>query len=170
MGLLRIFQKRSRLREIGVDITWRESINQVFRIVNFDNNGTKVNSDGSVKAKSQFKPYGYLTVTNPNTPDMLLPIVHKDDYVLIEDIFRSPQYKGLLEISEILVVYRPKVITVSGEAGFDRCLHYVITPRGTIDAYFQKYGDKPSEEVIERLFVKFSWEMIRVEINRNVEI
>jgi hypothetical protein len=168
MGIFNLFKAKTNSKEIGKIISWYDSINMIFRIINFDDNGTKIDLNGIVKAKSLFKPYGYLAVTNPNSSEVYqLPIIHKDDYLLIEQFFTDPKFKKTVDENEILVVYRPKNIHASGLAGFDRCLHYVITPRGTIESFYDKYGLFPDEKIIEKLFVKFSWGMIQVEINKN---
>ena len=168
MGIFNLFKSKSKSNEIGKSISWRDSINMVFRIIDFDNNGTVIDSNGQVKAKSSFRPYGYLTVTNPNVHESYqMPIIHKDDYFLIEQYFNDPQYRKVVDEWEILVVYRPKEIVASGAAGIYHCLHYVITPKGTIVKFYQKYGQSPDEEVVEKLFNSFSWGMVKVEVNEN---
>lgn len=168
MRIFNLFRTEKKDPEIGKEISWRNSIHVVFKIIDFDNNGTQVDNNGKVEAKSLFKPYGYLTVSNPNyVKKYKLPIIHKDDYLLIEQYFTNQQLKKIVDENEILVVYRPKEITPSGAAGIFHCLHYVIVPKGTVVELFQKYGSSQSEEIIERLFIKFSWEMIKVETNKN---
>jgi hypothetical protein len=161
------FRKKNEF-EIGKYISWKESILLIFKIVGFDDNGTKVDIDGNVKARNLFKPYGYLNVSNPLFPDELkLPIVHKDDFYLIEGIFTNPKLDSLISSFDLLVVYRPKEITESGTAGFHHNLHYSITPKGTIDSFFQKYGIEKPEQIIENIFIRFSWDSIQVEKNLN---
>lgn len=168
MGIFNLFKSKKKSNEIGNSITWRDSINLVFKIIDFDSNGTIIDMNGKVKAKSLYKPYGYLTVSNPYiSENHLLPIVHKDDYFLIEQYFTDPRFKEVIQENEILVVYRPKNIVSSGAAGFDHCLHYVITPKDTIAGFYKKYGHSPSEEIIENLFVTFSWGTVQVEVNES---
>lgn len=164
------FRKKNKF-EIGEYISWKESVLMIFKIVGFDDNGTKVGLDGNVKARSLFKPYGYLYVQNPLFPNELkLPIVHKDDFYLIQGVFNNPRLSSLINSFDILVVYRPKEITASGTAGFHHNLHYVITPKGTIDSFFQKYGIEKPEQIIENIFIRFSWDSIQVETNENPTI
>lgn len=47
--------------EIGRDCEWTDIIGQVFHVLEFDRAGTTTRGD-KVKAKSLFKPYGYLLV------------------------------------------------------------------------------------------------------------
>ena len=168
MRIFNLFKSNAKSNEIGKVISWKESINIVFKIIDFDNNGTVIDVNGNVKAKSSFKPYGYLTVTNPNVSENYqLPIIHKDDYFLIEQFFSNPQYRKVVDEKEILVVYRPENITKSGAAGITHCLHFVITSQNTINEFYKKYGHSPNEKVIAKLFVSYSWSMIKVEVNDN---
>ena len=113
-----------------------------------------------------YDPYGYLSVTNPNYLETYkLPIIHKDDYLLVEEFFTNPQFNKTIDSNDFLVVYRPREITPTGLAGIYHCLHYVITPPETITNFLKKYGSSPKEAVIERLFIKFSWGEIKVQTN-----
>ncbi len=70
MGIFNLFgRSRKGLNtdnEIGKKISWRDSINIVFKIVDFDSNGTSVDHLGNVYSKNMYDPYGYLSINNPN--------------------------------------------------------------------------------------------------------
>ena len=51
-----------RTPEIGRDVAWIDVIRQVFRVIEFDRAETTIGPGDTVKAKSRFKPYGYLLV------------------------------------------------------------------------------------------------------------
>jgi hypothetical protein len=80
MSIFNFFKKTKDL-EIGKVISWKESVNMLFKILDFDRNGTISDGSRNIKAKSMFVPYGYLLVENPNfTTKLKLPIIHKDDF------------------------------------------------------------------------------------------
>ena len=163
--------KKSVNQEIGKTISWKNSIGMVFRVLNFDTFGTIIDSRGNVIAKSSFKPYGYLIVETPSHPGSFkLPIIHKDDFLLAASVFQDDSISVQLKSKDLLVTYRPKIITSDGLAGIYHALHYVITPLNT----FNKLPDFISDETgtrIESLFVKFSWEgEIKVHVNLNPSI
>lgn len=170
MGIFNLFGRSRKVlttdNEIGKKISWKDSINIVFKIVDFDSNGTSVDHLGNVHSKNMYEPYGYLSVNNPNYTGVLkLPIIHKDDYLLVEQYFTNTQLKKIIDDKDFLVVYRPREITPEGLAGIYHCLHYVITPQGTFTEFFKKYGCSSNEVNIEKLFIKFSWDMVKVETN-----
>lgn len=127
-----------RIPEIGRDIAWIDVIRQVFRVIEFDRAGTTIGSGDTVKAKSRFKPYGYLLVESPilNHPTKL-PIVHRDDFVLAATVFDEPHLADLVTEDELIVTYVPRQKLPSGHAlGPSHVLHYVLVPSGTLNEYY----------------------------------
>ena len=55
-------KEKNLIPEIGSEIPWTQIIEEVFKVKDFDRNGTVINENGKVIAKSIFKPYGYLIV------------------------------------------------------------------------------------------------------------
>jgi hypothetical protein len=157
--------------EVGKGIKWIDIVGQVCRVLEFDKDGTIIGSDNQVKATSSFKPYGYLLVESPifNQP-VRLPIVHRDDFLLASSVFDDPSVAETIEEDELLVTYVPKRTLPNGMmAGTSHALHYVITPRGTLDRYYEVDNDKhmtsPSPE---KLFGKLVYDgEIRVQVNPN---
>ena len=81
----------NKIPEIGKDIPWNVIANHVFRILDFDRTGTIIKNNGKVKAKSLFKPYGYLIVESPilNNPLEILSIS-------FSSIFTNPPKKSYI--------------------------------------------------------------------------
>ncbi len=160
--------------EIGREIQWTDIIRQVFRVLEFDRAGTTIGPGDTVKAASAVLPYGYLLVESPilNQP-VRLPIVHRDDFLLAASVFDEPRLaEAVKEEDELLVSYIPKHKLPRGLAGTSHALHYVITPRGTLDRYYEVGGDvhmaKPAPE---KLFGSFVWHgEIRVQVNTHPKI
>lgn len=157
---------------VGKSFTWKESINLIFRIINFDRNGTIINSVGTVKAKSIFKPYGFLIVENPAFSKVIkLPILHKDDFLLADSIFGDPNFYGIENTKDFLVTFRPQNDSSNQLIGVNHGLHYAITPYGTLKKYFEKFGNDKNLSILDTIFLDFSWNNeLRVQINLNLEI
>lgn len=157
---------------VGKSITWKESINIIFRIIYFDRNGTVINKVGSVKTKSVFEPYGFLIVENPAfSKNVKLPILHKNDFLLADSIFGDPNFCGIENTKDFLVTYRPQKESSKGLIGINHGLHYSITPYGTLKRYFDKYGNDKNLSMLDNIFLNFSWENeLRVNINLTLDI
>lgn len=76
----------------------------------------------------------------------------------------------MAEEGDFLVTYRPKIDTLTGMAGVDHALHYSITPKGTFNRYYEKYGNEKNLNALNSIFIKFSWDIIQVQMNSNSEI
>jgi len=159
--------------EIGGDLKWTDIVRQVLRVLEFDRAGTIIGPGDTVKAASSSKPYGYLLVESPilNQP-VRLPIVHRDDFLLAASVFDEPQLLEAVKEKELLVTYAPKHKLPKGLAGTSHALHYVITPRGTLDQYYEVENDmhmatpKP-----EKIFGTLVWDgEIRVQVNPHPDI
>src|SRR6476661_4545001 len=117
MKLFNWFSK-SKIQEIGKIISWRDSIGLIFKVTEFDSQGTIIDSRGNVKAKSVFNPYGYLIVDTPSHEGSFrLPIIHRDDFLLASSIFDDPNFASRVKTHDLLVTYRPKTINQNGLAG-----------------------------------------------------
>lgn len=155
--------------EIGKEISWADIVNYVFRVFEFDRNGTTVNESNKVIAKSRFQPYGYLFVESPILNNRVkLPIIHRDDFLLAASVFDEPKLINLVESEEFIVTYSPKFLGPKGLSGSPHhVLHYAIVPNGTLDHYYSVNNDihmaKPEPN---KLFGPFVYEgEIKVQIN-----
>lgn len=159
--------------EIGRDCEWTDIIGQAFRVLEFDRAGTIILPADKVKAKSLFKPYGYLLVQSPilNQP-VRLPIVHRDDFLLAASVFDDPQWLAVTEEQELLLTYVPKRKLPKGMAGTSHALHYVITPRGTLDRYYEVgNGAHMANPAPEKIFGTLVWDgLLRVQVNPDPSI
>ncbi len=158
---------------IGRDISWIDIIKQIFRVVEFNKDGTLIDSDGNVITTSKFKPYGYLLVESPilNNP-VSLPITHRDDFLLAASIYDEPELVKVLGDLELLVTYFPKIKHPQGLAGNLHALHYVITPTRTLERYYEMENDKHmSIPEPEKIFGVFVWEgEVKVGVNPNLRL
>lgn len=159
--------------EIGKDISWTDIVNHIFRVLEFDRNGTTINQNNQVKAKSSFQPYGYLLAESPILNQKVrIPIIHCDDFLLADSIFGQPNLAIMVAEKELLVTYAPKQLIAKGLSGSPHhVLHYAITPRGTLDYYYSKDNDiymaKPDPQ---KLIGSFIYEgEIKVQINLKPE-
>jgi len=159
--------------EIGREISWADIVNHAFRVLEFDRSDTTIDQNNQVKAKSSFKPYGYLLVESPILNNRVrLPIIHRDDFLLAASVFDEPKLAALVVDEELLVTYAPKHLLPKGLSGSPHhVLHYVITPRGTLDSYYSKNNDmymaKPDPQ---KLFGPFVYQgEIKVQINLEPE-
>jgi hypothetical protein len=163
--------KRSSLPEIGRDISWAENVRHIFLVVDFDRSGTKIDQNNKVIAKSSFKPYGYLIVTSPIfKQNTILPIVHKDDFLLATSVFDEPKLSKEIQELELLITYIPKHIRPDGLAGIWHSLHFVISNIGSLENFYKNESEitKPTPE---KIFKNISWEgEISVEINLNPDV
>jgi hypothetical protein len=154
--------------EVGRGIKWVDIVGQVFRVLEFDRGGTTIGADNKVTATSSFEPYGYLLVESPilNQP-VRLPIVHRDDFLLAASVFDDPRFADVIKEEELLVTYVPKHKLPNGLAGTSHALHYVITPRGTLDRYYEVENDvHMASPAPEKLFGELVWDgEIRVQVN-----
>lgn len=160
--------------EIGREISWANIVNHVFRVLEFDRSNTTIDRNNQVKAKSLFKPYGYLLVESPILNQKVrLPIIHRDDFLLAASVFDEPKLAALVADEELLVTYAPKHLLPKGLSGSPlHVLHYVITPRGTLDSYYSMNNDihmaKPDPQ---KLFGPFVYQgEIKVQINSEPKI
>jgi hypothetical protein len=147
--------------EIGREISWADIVNHTFRILEFDRSDTTIDQNYQVQATSSLKPYGYLLVESPILNQKArLPIVHRDDFSLASSVFDEPRLVDLVVNEELLVTYAPKHLLPNGTSGSRwHVLHYVITPRGTLDSYYSLSDDvhfgKPDPQ---KLFGKFVYQ------------
>lgn len=159
--------------EVGREISLADIVNQVFRVLEFDRSDTTIDQNNQVKAKSLSKPYGYLLVESPILNQKVrLPIIHRDDFLLAASVFDGPKLPDIYLDEELLVTYSPKHLLPKGLSGsLHHVLHYVITPRGTLDSYYSKNNDmymvKPDPQ---KLFGPFVYQgEIKVQINSEPE-
>jgi hypothetical protein len=160
--------------EIGHEISWADIVNHAFRVLEFDRGSTTIQQNGQVKAQGSFKPYGYLLVESPiMNQKVRLPIIHRDDFLLAASVSDEPKLAGLVVDEELLVTYAPKHLLPKGLSGSPRyVLHYVITPRGTLDFYYSINNNmhmaKPDPQ---KLFGPFVYQgKIKVQINPELKI
>jgi hypothetical protein len=160
--------------EIGREISWADIVNHAFRVIEFDRSDTTIDQNNQVKAKSSFKPYGYLIVESPILNQKVkLPIIHRDDFLLAASVFDEPKLADLVVDEELLVTYAPKHLLPKGLSGSPHhVLHYVITPRGTLDSYYSINNDmhmaKPDPQ---KLFGPFVYQgEIKVQINPELKL
>jgi len=155
--------------EIGKEISWADIVNHAFRVLDFDRNGTIIDENNQVKAKSRFQPYGYLLAESPILNNRVrLPIIHRDDFLLAASVFDEPKLAAVIKNEELLVVYSPKRLGPKGlSVSPHHVLHYAIVPRGTLDAYYSKNNDmymaKPEPQKLVGQFV-YQGE-IKVQVN-----
>jgi len=155
--------------EIGKEISWTDIVNHAFRVLEFDRNGTVIDENNQIKAKSSFQPYGYLLVESPILNNRVrLPIIHRDDFLLAASVFYEPKLAALVDSEELLVTYAPKHLGPKGLSGSPHhVLHYTIVPSGTLDSYYSLNDDahmaKPKPH---KLFGPFVYQgEIKVQIN-----
>jgi len=159
--------------EIGKEISWADIVNHTFRVLDFDRNETTIDENNQVKAKRRFQPYGYLLAESPILNNRVrLPIIHRDDFLLAASVFDEPKLAAMVKDEELLVVYSPKYLGPKGLSGSPHhVLHYAITPRGTLDAYYSKNNDmhmaRPEPQKLVGQFV-YQGE-IKVQINPEPE-
>jgi len=164
---------KSIVPEIGKEISWADIVNHTFRVLDFDRNGTTVDENNQVKAKSRFQPYGYLLAESPILNNRVrLPIIHRDDFLLAASVFDEPKLAAMVKDEELLVVYSPKHLGPKGLSGSPHhVLHYAIVPSGTLDSYYSANNDahfaKPEPE---KLFGPFVYQgEIKVQINSEIK-
>ncbi len=159
--------------EIGRHIEWTYIVGHVFRVLDFDRAGTTVGPGNRVNPASRFEPYGYLLVESPIlNQSVRLPIVHRDDFSLAASVFDEPRLLETIQEEELLVTYVPKHKLPKGLCGASHALHYVVTPRGTLDRYYEIGGDMHmARPEPEKLFGKLVWDgEIRVQVNSNPDL
>lgn len=104
---------------------------------------------------------------------MRLPIVHRDDFILVTTVFDEPASADFLKGRELLVTYAPKRTRPDGRmADPSHALHYVVTPRGTLDRYYD-YGDDVhmANPAPQKLFGPFVYDGdIRVQVNEDPQL
>jgi hypothetical protein len=157
---------------IGRDIMWQDIIRQVFRVIEFDRSDSVVETGDKVKSSSFLKPYGLLIVSSPIITEILagLPIVHRDDFILANTVFdESPKWVQAIRDNEaeLLVTYVPKRKLPLGFGGISHCLHYALTPPGTLSKYYEiGNGKHKKAPEVERIFGELIWKgEIRVKVN-----
>jgi hypothetical protein len=160
--------------EVGREISWLDIVNHVFRVMEFDRSDSTIEQNKQVKAKSSFRPYGYLLVESPiMNQKVKLPIIHRDDFLLAISVFDEPKLAGLVADEELLVTYSPKHLLPKGFSGSPHhVLHYVMTPRGTLDSYYSMNNDiHMSKPEPQKLFGSFVYQgEIKVQINPELKI
>lgn len=147
--------------EVGRGIAWADIVRQVFRVLDFDRDGTAITPDGKVIAASKLQPYGYLTVESPIlNQSVRLPIIHRDDFLLAASVFDDPQWIDAIKEDELLVTYAPYRTLLNGRsASISHVLHYVIVPRGTLARYYEvDSGAYMVNPAPEKLFGEMAWE------------
>ncbi len=164
---------RDIIPEIGKEISWKDIINHSFQILDFDRNGTIINNKKQVKSRSLLQPYGYLLARSPILNNHIkLPIIHRDDFLLVDSVFDDPKLARFIEDEELLVTYAPKHVRSKGlSASPLHVLHYVIVPSGTLDTYYSVNNDihmvKPEPQ---KLFGPFIYNNeIKVQIKLELE-
>ncbi|MCK7516878.1 MAG: hypothetical protein MZV64_03720 [Ignavibacteriales bacterium] len=85
---------------------------------------------------------------------------------MADSVFSDINFSEVIKSEDLLVIYRPRAETSNGRLGVYHGLHYVIAPGGTMNKYYEKYGKATNTIVLESLFVKFSWDEIRVQTNK----
>jgi len=160
--------------EIGKEISWVDIVNHAFRVLEFDRNGTTINGNNQVKAKSTFQPYGYLLAESPILNNRIrIPIIHCDDFLLAASVFDEPKLADLVDSEELLVTYSPKHLGPKGISGSPHhVLHYALVPSGTLDSYYSANNDahmaKPEPQ---KLFGPFVYQgEIKVQINSEPKV
>ncbi len=145
--------------EIGKEISWADIVNHAFRVLEFDRNNTTIDQNNQVKAKSSFQPYGYLLSESPVLNNKVrIPIIHRDDFLLVASVFDEPKLAVMVVDEELLVTYAPKHLLPKGLSGSPHhVLHYAIAPIGTLDSYYSVNNDmhmaKPEPQKLFGLFV-----------------
>ncbi len=138
MKLFNIFRK-SEFALVGRDIKWDEINGEVFRINAFDQNGTIIDEGGQVHAKDNFSPYGFLIVEWPIIERRVnLPITHKDDFLLVSNIYDNPEALMTIKEYDFLVSYCPADQMENEYASFLHVLHYILAPTKTLEKYYEK--------------------------------
>lgn len=151
---------------IGTDIDWTDIIGLVFRVLEFDKNGTTIDANGDVKAISSTQPYGYLKVESPilQSP-IILPIVHKTDFFLAYIAYHNSELQKIRLENDLLVTYKPKLKLPGGFTGITHALHYLITTRTTLEVYYTRHKQN-SKQNPEVLFGPFVYEgEVQVSVN-----
>lgn len=135
----------------------------------FDRDKTIIDENNQVKAKSLFRPYGYLLAESPILNNRVrLPIIHRDDFLLVASVFDEPKLAKLVESEELLVTYAPKHLGPKGLSGSPHhVLHYAIVSKQTLNSYYSEDNDmhmaKPEPQ---KLFGPFVYQgEIKVQIN-----
>lgn len=155
--------------EIGQEISRKTIVNHAFKILEFDRNGTIIKLDNQIKAKSLFKPYGYLIVESPILGQRAkMPIIHRDDFLLAASIFDDTELLHLIADEDFIVVYSPKELLADGLSGSPHhVLHYAIVPHGTLHSYYSMDNDiHVKSPDPKKLFGQFIYEgEIKVQID-----
>jgi hypothetical protein len=155
--------------KIGSDVPWADILRHLFRVLEFDRADTTIGPKNQLQAVTDFAPYGYLLVESPILSQLVrLPIVHRDDFLLAASVFDEPKLVDLINEEELLVTYAPKKVLSGGLAGdTSHVLHFVITPRGTLDRYYaSEEDDHMAMPAPERLLGPFVYEgEIKVQLN-----
>ena len=87
-----------------------------------------------------------------------MPIVHRDDFLLAASVYEEPPLLADTGEEELLVTYVPEHELPGGLAGISHALHYVITPRGTLERYYDVGNAMHmASPAPEKLFAPFVW-------------
>lgn len=146
--------------EIGRDIKWKNIYKHVFKIISFDRNGTAINSNGKVIKKGILKPYGFLVVECPILNNQTrLPIIHRDDFLLVSSIYDDPVWSNRLIDLDFLVTYFPKSILSNGHTSSGlHVLHYLLTNKNKLKFFYENYPANFSSPKPELIFNEIKWE------------
>ena len=171
MGFFNLFRS-NKIQVIGQNITWLDIIGKVLKVMHFDKAGSIIDATGKIQMKNKLGPYGYLYVGSPDyEKPLLLPIIHKDDFLLASSVFDDTELSKQLKDFELLVTYVPKERLDKGFAGVFHALHFVITPPETIDYYYKIEALRRVKSNPEKLFIKFIWEgETKVQINMDPDL
>jgi hypothetical protein len=156
MNLFNFF-KPSEFATVGHSIKWNDIKKEVLRVIEFDTNGTTIDHNNVVHAKSKFKPYGFLISEWPIIERKVkIPIVHRDDFLLASSVFEKNHLKEQFANYDLLVCYNPS--KDSKLAPFLHSLHFVLTSKST----FQEYNEIHKTTLLgcnpELMFGQWVWE------------
>jgi hypothetical protein len=99
--------------------------------------------------------------------------VNNNDFFLAASVFDDPEWSNAIKKEfELLVTYVPKQKLPKGMAGIYHALHYVCTPRGTLERYYDFGNDvHMANPAPEKLFGTLVWDgLLRVKVNSFPEI
>lgn len=131
------FFKAPEIATVGRDIKWVEIKKEVLRIIDFDKNGTSVDSTGIVRSRSTLKPYGFLIAEWPIIERKVkIPIVHRDDFLLASSIYDNADLLKQIQGYDILVTYYPPDPKDYPNSAYLHQLHFAITPPTTLEKFY----------------------------------
>ena len=131
------------------------------KVVDLKKGIQRIDRFGNDLPKYSFEPYGYLIVQSPLFKDSIrLPIIHKDDFLIIESARKETIWKKFLQEHELLVTYCPKDITANGlSTSSYHVLHFAVVPNGILANLYANNRKRVTDEELLHLFKAFSWEL-----------